>query len=196
MVLAAGCDGRKPDVAADVRNSATADRGELGLLLGAGDLGADWQVDDARAGVPPWPWEQNSCPDYRRGDYPATAHRRHAVERYYRLPDGSSPAHHVVETFEPGWAERNIDDVRRVLLRCASYPVLGSQVSFDVVDPYYLEGAGMLIRGRIARAGVPNTVTYVVIVKRGETVSTVRLPDPGSRTVVNSIAARVVARLG
>lgn len=54
----------------------------------------------------------------------------------------------------------------------------------------------MLIRGRIAHADTPNTVTYFVMVKRGETVSTVRLPDPGSQVVVDEIAARAVARLG
>ncbi|MFG1653356.1 hypothetical protein ACGFIE_25840 [Micromonospora sp. NPDC049275] len=153
-------------------------------------------MDDARTGLPPWPWEQDDCPNYQSGDYPAKSHRRNAVERYYRLPDGSSSAYHVVETYEPGWAGRNIDDVRRVLLRCARYPVLGSQVSFDVVDPHYLKGAGMLIRGRIAHRDVPDTVTYFVMLKRGETVSTVRLPDPGSKAAVDSIAARAVARLG
>ncbi|MEU8130815.1 hypothetical protein AB0B68_26690 [Micromonospora sp. NPDC049049] len=173
-----------------------ADRGDPGLLLGAGDLGADWYEDDARPSLAAWPWEQDSCPNYRSSDYLAKSHRRVAVERYYRLSDGSSRAHHVVETYEPGWAERNVDDVRRVLLRCASYAVLGSHVSFDVVDPHYLEGAGMLIRGRIARADTPSTVTYFVMVRRGETVSTVRLPDPGSQAVVDSIATRVVARLG
>ncbi|MCX5065829.1 hypothetical protein OOJ91_08040 [Micromonospora lupini] len=196
VVMAAGCDRRESDVGAEERRSANADRGDLSQLLGAGDLGADWRVADARTGLPPWPWEQDNCPNYQSGDYPAKSHRRTAVERYYRPPDGSSSAYHVVETYEPGWAERNTDDVRRVLLRCASYPVLGSQVSFDVVDPHYLKGAGMLIRGRIARGDVPDTVTYFVMLKRGETVSTVRLPDPSSRAAVDSIAARAVARLG
>ena len=196
VVMAAGCDRWESDVGAEERHSANADRGDLSLLLGAGDLGADWHVEDARTGLPPWPWEQDSCPNYQSSDYSAKSHRRTAVERYYRLSDGSSSAHHVVETYEPGWAERDVDDVRRVLLRCASYPVLGSQVSFDVVDPRYLKGAGMLIRGRVAHVDTPDTVTYVVMVKRGETVSTVRLPDPGSQAVVDSIAARAVTRLG
>ncbi|MFI6785148.1 hypothetical protein [Micromonospora sp. NPDC050276] len=118
------------------------------------------------------------------------------MERYYRPSDGSSRAYHVVETYEPGWAERNVDDVRSVLRRCASYLVLGSQVSFDIVDPQYLDGAGLLIRGRIEHADIPNTVTYFVMLRRGETVSTVSLPDPGGQAAVDSIAARVVARLG
>ncbi|MBQ0988477.1 hypothetical protein KBX08_00030 [Micromonospora sp. H61] len=196
MVMAAGCHRGESGISPDERHTANAERGDPSPLLGAGDLGADWRADDARTGLPPWPWEQDSCPSYRSSDYPAKSHRRAAVERYYRPSDGSSPAHHVVETYEPGWAERNVDDVRRVLLRCASYPVLGSQVSFDVVDPQYLDGAGMLVRGRIARADTSNTVTYFVMVKRGETVSTVRLPDPGSQAAVDEIAARAVARLG
>ncbi len=196
VVMAAGCHRGESGVGPDELHSANAERSYPSPLLGAGDLGADWHEDDARTGLASWPWEQDSCPNYKGSDYPAKSHRRAAVERYYRLSDGSSPAHHVVETYEPGWAERNVEDVRRVLLRCASYKVLGSQVSFDVVDPHYLEGTGMLIRGRIAHADTPNTVTYFVMVRRGETVSTVRLTDPGSQVVVDQIAARAVARLG
>ncbi|MFE9192995.1 hypothetical protein ACFYL6_25675 [Micromonospora sp. NPDC007208] len=195
-VLAAGCHRSEPDVGPDERHTATAERADPSMLLGAGDLGSDWHEDEARTGLPPWPWEQDSCPNYQSSDYPAKSHRRSAVQRSYRPSDGSSAAHHVVETYEPGWAERNVDDVRQVLLRCASYLVLGSQVSFDVVDPHYLEGVGMLIRGRIAHAELPDTVTYVVLLRRGETVSTVRLPDSGSQVAVDSIAAKAVARLG
>lgn len=196
MLIAAGCHRGEPGVAPDELHTANAERGDRSPLLGAGDLGADWHEDEARTGLASWPWEQDSCPKYKSSDYPAKSHRRAAVQRYYRPSDGSPPAHHVVETYEPGWAERNVDDVRRVLLRCASYPVLGSQVSFDVVDPHYLEGTGMLVRGRIAHAEIPNTITYFVMLKRGETVSTIRLPDPGSQAAVDEIAARAVARLG
>ncbi|WP_433650100.1 hypothetical protein ACQP2C_27010 [Micromonospora zamorensis] len=195
VMMAAGCQS-EPGVGPDERHTANPERGDPSMLLGAGDLGPGWNEDDARTGLPPWPWEQGNCPNYRSDDYPAKSHRRAAVQRYYRLSDGSSPAHHVVETYEPGWAERNVDDVRRVLLRCASYLVLGSRVSFDVVDPDYLEGPGMLIRGRIEHADIPHTVTYFVMLRRGETVSTVSLPDPGSQAAVDSIAARAVARLG
>ena len=158
VVMVAGCHRGEAGVGPDERHTANAERGDPSMLLGAGDLGSDWHEDDVRTGLPPWPWEQGSCPNYRSGDYTAKSHRRAAVERYYRPLDGSSPAHHVVETYEPGWAARNLDDVRRVLLRCASYLVLGSRVSFDVVDPDYFEGAGMLIRGRIEHADIPNTV--------------------------------------
>ncbi|MBG6064728.1 hypothetical protein [Micromonospora ureilytica] len=196
VMMAAGCHRSEAGVGPDERRTANAERGDPSVLLVAGDLGSDWREDDARTGMPAWPWEQGNCPNYRSGDYPAKSHRRAAVERYYRPFDGSSPAHHVVETYEPGWAERNVDDVRRVLLRCASYLVLGSQVSFDVVDPHYLNGAGMLIRGRIEHADIPNTVTYFVMLRRGETVSTVSLPDSGSQAAVDLIAAKAVARLG
>jgi hypothetical protein len=196
VVMAAGCQRWEPGVGPDERHTVNADLGGPSTLLGAGDLGSGWHEDDVRTGLPSWPWEQDSCPNYRSSDYPATSHRRAAVERHYWSSGGSSPAHHVVETYEPGWAERSVEEVRRVLLRCASYLVLGSQVSFDVVDPKYLGGAGMLIRGRIERADIPHTVTYFVLVRRGDMVSTLRLPDPGSQAAVDSIAARAVTRLG
>ncbi|WFF00075.1 hypothetical protein [Micromonospora sp. WMMD964] len=196
VVMAAGCHRPEPGVGPDERRAADAEPSGPGTLLRAADLGSGWHEDEARSGLPPWPWEQVDCPDYRSTDYPAKSHRRAAVERYYQPSDGSSSAHHVVETYEPGWAERNVDDVRRVLLRCASYPVHGSQLSFAVVDAHYLGGEGLLIRGRIERAGIPHSVRYFVMLKRGETVSTVSLPDPGSRAAVDSIAAKAVARLG
>ncbi len=196
VLSAAGCHRGEPGVGPAGRHTANAEPGGSGMLLGAGELGSDWREDDARTGLPPWPWEQDNCPSYQSSDYPAKSHRRAAVQRYYRPSDGSSQAHHVVETYEPGWAERNVDDVRRVLLRCASYLAFGSRVAFDVVDPQYLDGTGMLIRGRIARADARTTVRWFVMLRRGETVSTVSVPDPGSRAAVDVIAARVVARLG
>ncbi|MGW2625618.1 hypothetical protein [Micromonospora taraxaci] len=196
VVMATGCQRSEPGVGPDERHTASAEPGGPGMLLGAGDLGSNWHEDDVRTGLPPWPWEQNDCPDYQSSDYAAKSHRLAASERYYRPSDGSSLAHHVVETYEAGWAERNVDDVRRVLQRCASYLVQGARVSFEVVDPRYLGDAGILIRGRIERAGMPNTVTYVVMLRRGETVSTVRVPEMGSQAALDSIAAKAVARLG
>ncbi|MBM0230554.1 hypothetical protein JNW91_00880 [Micromonospora sp. STR1_7] len=196
VVLTAGCQRWEPAVEPGERHTVNVDWSDPSMLLRAGELGSNWHEGDARPGLPPWPWEQNDCPDYRSGDYTAKSHRRGAVERYYHPSDGSPSAHHVVERYEPGWAERNFDDVHRVLLRCASYGVLGSQVSFDIVDSAYLKGVGMLVRGRIAHADTPAAVTYFVMVKRGELVSTFSLPDPGSQAAVDSVAATAAARLG
>lgn len=196
VAVAAGCQRWEPGAGPDGLNTASVERTGLEALLGAGDLGSGWRADDSRTGLPPWPWEQEDCPDYLSSDYTAKSHRRSAVERYYRLADGSSPAHHVVETYEPGWAERSVDDVRQVVRRCASYVVQGAQVSFEVVDPHYLEGVGLLVRGRIAHAGLPPAARYFVLVRRGETVSTVSLPDLGGQAAVDSIAKKAVTRLG
>jgi hypothetical protein len=196
VVLVPGCQQGEPGIGADESQPAAVERSGLSMLLGAGDLGSGWHADDARGGLPPWPWEQDDCPDYLSSDYTAKSHRRAAVERYYRLPDGSPPAHHVVETYEPGWAEQDVDDVRQVLRRCASYVVQGATVSFDIVDPQYLGGVGLLVRGRIEHVGTPATTRYFVMVKRDETVSTISLPDLGNQAAVDSIAAKAVARLG
>ncbi|WP_422739121.1 hypothetical protein ACN263_07760 [Micromonospora sp. WMMD729] len=197
VLLVAGCQRGDPGDRPEGSPAVRVEPSGLSMLLGAGDLGTGWHADDARPGLPPWPWEQDDCPDYRSADYPAKSHRRAAVERYYRLPDGSSPAHHIVETYEPGWAERNVDDVRQVLRRCASYLVHGSRVSFEFIDPHYLGGAGLLVRGRIAHTATPTTTArYFVMVKRDETVSTISLPDLGNQAAVDSIAAKAVARLG
>ncbi|MFF5052891.1 hypothetical protein ACFY1S_06895 [Micromonospora sp. NPDC000663] len=196
VVFGGGCQRSESDDVAGTPQTVNATLLDAGMLLSAGDLGAAWREGDAPAGSPPWPWEQSSCPHYRGGDYPARSYRQSAVERFYRPADGSSPAHHVVEKFAPGWAERNVEDVRRVLVRCADYRMLGSRISFTVVDQNYRAGAGMLIRGRIEHEDRPATVTYFVVLKRGEVVSTFSLPDPGSRAALDSVAARAAARLG
>jgi len=195
-LTAAGCNRSEPGAGPDEQHTTSVRQGGAGMLLGPGDLGTGWREDAARSGVPPWPWEQDDCPDYQSVDYTAKSHRRAALERYFRPPDGSSSAHHVVETYEPGWAERSVDDVRQVLLRCASYLVHGARLSFDIVDPKYLRGVGILVRGRIERAGISSSERYFVVLRRGETVSTVSLPDPGSQAAVDSIATKAVARLG
>ncbi|MET8231124.1 hypothetical protein ABZS77_10650 [Micromonospora sp. NPDC005298] len=196
VLSAAGCQRPEPGSVSGERQTASAQWRDLSMLLGAGELGSNWREGDARVGLPPWPWEQSTCPHYRSDDYPARSYRQGAVERFYHPSDGSSPAHHVVEKFEPGWAERDVEDVRRVLARCASYRMLGSHVSFSIVDSRYRAGTGLLIRGGIEHAASPPTVTYFVVLRRGEMVSTFSLPDPGSRAVLDSIAARVEARLG
>ncbi|MFC3501507.1 hypothetical protein ACFOOK_11145 [Micromonospora krabiensis] len=165
-------------------------------LLPATDLGPGWRERATAPEQPRWPWEQADCPAYRAEDYRAQVHRLDAVQRFYDRADGSATAHHIVEAYEPGWGGPALDDVRAVLRRCAGYLVLGARMSFTLVGTPPLADGALLVRGLIAHSGSAPTTAYFVVVRRGDTISTLNLPDPGHRAAVEAVAARQVARLG
>jgi hypothetical protein len=195
-MLVTGCGRQAPAAGRSEREQAGTSRIDPAALLQPTELGPGWLESPTGPGRPAWPWDHVDCPGYRREDYRAQLHRRDAVQRFYRAAGSAPIAHHIVETYEPGWAGTALDDTRRMLRQCASYVVLGSRVSFSVADSAYLGGAGLLVRGRIEHVGSPATVAYFVTVRRGDAISTLNLPDPGDLAAVEAIAARQLARLG
>ncbi|MGK5740240.1 hypothetical protein [Micromonospora sp. URMC 103] len=165
-------------------------------LLRSHELGSGWRESVAAPAPPSWPWVQEDCPSYRDGDYLAQSHRRDAVQRFFHRDDTAVTAHQVVERYEPGWADRALDDVREVLRRCANYPVLGSQLSFRIVEAADLGAAGLVVRGQIDHAALPAQVSYFISVRRGDVVSTLNLPDPGDEATIRSLAATLADRIG
>jgi hypothetical protein len=164
-------------------------------LLAAGALGADWTVGTTSADGARWPWAQEDCPGYRDGDFPAQRHRRAAVARQYLRTTPRAAALQVVEAYEPDWAGRALDDVRRVLVTCGSYPAYGGQVSFNLLDSDFAGDEALLIRGRIVTSDAPATVSYFVVVRRGPVVSTLNLPDPGDEGTARTLATRLTEQL-
>nr|MDT0660667.1 hypothetical protein [Micromonospora sp. DSM 115978] len=183
---AAGAD-RTP---ADTKPAGPLDR----ALLPAGDLGPGWRKIREPAGQPAWPWTQEDCPGYRAADYPAQGHRKAAVQRGY-LGEGVQ-ALHVVEAYQPGWAIRAMADARQAVSTCPHYPFLGGEVSFTVRDVDPVGDEILVVQGRIERATSPATVSYFIAVRRGDTVSTLNLPDPGDEREVHALAGRLAALLG
>ncbi|MGW4464450.1 hypothetical protein [Micromonospora sp. NPDC004704] len=164
-------------------------------LLGAEALGGDWTTGTTSADGTRWPWAQEDCPAYRDADFPAQRHRRDSVARQYLRASPRAAALQVVEAYEPDWATRAVEDVRRVLETCASYPAYGGQVSFSLLDSDFAGDAALLVRGRIVTADAPATVSYFVVVRRGSLVSTLNLPDPGGESGVRAVAARLAEQL-
>lgn len=196
VLLVTGCHQQVPGGGPSGRESVGTSRIDSFTLLQPTELGPGWRQSLTEAGKPPWPWHQHDCPAYRPEDYRAQKHRRDAIQRFYQMDGVGLIAHHVVETYEPGWAEKALNDMRRVLRKCASYALRGSRMSFMIVDPVYLGGAGLLVRGRIEHVDSPATVAYFVTVRRGDALSTLNLPDPGDVAAVETVAARQAARLG
>lgn len=191
-MLVAGCHRQEPSAPESTGTSGI----DSATLLHANELGPGWHESSAEQGQPRWPWEQGDCPAYRGEDYRAQAHRRDAIQRFYQTNKPSLTAHQVVELYEPGWGERVLDDVRRVLRQCPTYTLLGAKISLTVVDAANLRDAPLLVRGQIEHAASPPTVSYFVTVRRGDTVSTLKIPDLGSQALVEAAAARQAAHLG
>ena len=163
-------------------------------LLPAADLGTGWRQAQDPPGTPRWPWAQDDCPAYRDADYPAQGHRRAAAQRAFAGP--GAPALQVVESYRQGWGDRAMDDARRVVRACPSYPFLGGTVSFTVRPSPGAAADCLVVRGEIVRAGSPLTVSYFVAIRRGDTVSTLNLPDPGGGGRITGVARRLAGRLG
>jgi hypothetical protein len=185
VTLIPGCGrGQSPGAAGTTTASVSqrqhpATVGSLGAaLLHPSGIGPGWRDSEIPPEAPPWPWLQADCPTYRGEDYPAQRHRTQAVQRRYAHDQSNVIATHVVEAYEPGWALRAIDDVRRVVETCAAYPVLGGTISFSVLESRFPAEDGLLVRGVIESAGAPPRVMLFVTVRRGELLSTLNFPDP------------------
>lgn len=156
-----------------------------GLFVAAEALGPGWSHRPERLGVPRWPWVQDDCPAYRDVDYPAHQHRLGAEQRRYHHPSSTGLALSVVEVYEPTWAQRAMVDARNVVQTCPTYRFGAASISFELLDPGPDRADRpdrLLVRGRIEYPQSTTTVSYFLSVRRGETVATLSLPDPGSPT--------------
>jgi hypothetical protein len=195
LLLATGCGPRGPVPQRKPVPTTSQEEVGDGLLLDSSELGPRWREDAVPVGVPPWPWVQDECPAYRPDEYPAQKHRQKSYQRLYRLDDQPAAAHHVVEKYEKGWAQRALDEIRQVLMKCASYSLPVGRISFRVVDPAFQRGAGLLVRGQIVHTDSSTTTAYYLTVRRGDIISTLRLPDVSAAAMI-VLGQKQVDRLG
>ncbi|GIG92749.1 hypothetical protein [Plantactinospora endophytica] len=172
------------------RPGATAARLDLALLQADG-LGAGWQQSPHPPEPPPWPWLQADCPAYREADYPAQRHRTGAVQRRYLHAASEQVATQVVEAYEPGWAAKALDDVRRVVDTCPRYDAYGSTISFTLLDTELPPEAGLAVQGRIESPGAPARSTLLVAVRHDDRISTLNVPGPVDRGTAHQVAKKL-----
>ncbi|MEQ4303629.1 hypothetical protein ABNF97_19990 [Plantactinospora sp. B6F1] len=166
-------------------------------LLQPGGLGTGWRQSPHPPEPPPWPWLQADCPAYREGDYPAQRHRTDAVQRRYRHEPSELVATQVVEAYEPGWAVRALDDVRRVVRTCSRYDAYGASISFTLLDTPGLPAAdAVVVQGRIESPGAPARSTLLVAVRHDDRLSTLNVPGPVDRSAAYAVAKRLADLLG
>jgi len=180
-LLVTGCATR-PDTDVSPSPAGQSDLVDAGLFVAAEALGPGWSHRPERLGVPRWPWVQDDCPAYRDADYPAHHHRISAEQRRYRHQTSTGLALGVVEVYEPTWAQRAMSDARRVVQTCPTYRFGPASIAFELLDPGPDDPDRLLVRGRIEYQQSTPTVSYFLSVRRGETVATLSLPDPGSPT--------------
>ncbi|MFY1672607.1 hypothetical protein ACN27G_22010 [Plantactinospora sp. WMMB334] len=160
-------------------------------LLAPTGLGEGWRQSSHPPEPPPWPWLQADCPAYRDADYPAQRHRTGAVQRRYRHDGSAMVATHVVEAYEPGWAARALDDVRRVLDTCRRYDAYGGTISFTLLDSDLPPQDGLIVQGRIESPGTSARSTLLVAVRHGERLSTIQIPGPVDRRTGYAVAEKL-----
>ncbi|AVT40788.1 hypothetical protein [Plantactinospora sp. BB1] len=163
---------------------------DLALLQPSG-LGTGWRQSPHPPEPPPWPWLQADCPAYRAEDYPAQRHRSAAVQRRYRHEPTELVATQVVEAYEPGWAVRALDDVRRVVGTCSRYDAYGASISFTLLDTGLPPTDAVLVRGRIESPGAPARSTLLVAVRHGDRLSTLNVPGPVDRDTGYAVAKKL-----
>jgi hypothetical protein len=160
-------------------------------LLPPGGLGSGWRQSTHPPEPPPWPWLQADCPAYRNEQYPAQRHRTDAVQRRYRHEQSDLVASQVVEAYEPGWAVRALDDVRRVLGACPTYDAYGATISFTLLDTDLPPAEGLAVQGRIESPGAPARSALLVTVRHGERLSTLNFPGPVDRNTAYAAAKKL-----
>jgi hypothetical protein len=118
--------------------SAAAQTAAPAVLPAPADLpGKGWRrvVPAPGSPTPDWPWALRRCVLYRAADYPAQEHRQAVHQQEYAARGGRTITV-TVERFEPGWAARSMDDVRRVLETCVRYEY--SDAATDFLDSHTL----------------------------------------------------------
>lgn len=164
-------------------------------FVAAEALGPGWSHRPERLGVPSWPWAQDDCPSYRDTDYPAQRHRRGAEQRRYRHGTSTGLALAVIEVYEPTWSQHAMADARRVLQACRGYRSGPGSISFELLDPGTGGPDSLLVRGQIDYPQSTPSVSYFLSVRRGETVATLSLPDPGSPAAARQTLSEMATAL-
>jgi hypothetical protein len=101
----------------------------------------------------------------------------------------------TVTRYEPGWAQRYIDDVTAVLPECASIPVGGNPA--DIAEWTVLDVAGAGAGSVLIHEERPTVIQFHALVRRGDVVAELRIHTGGdedhARAIVQAAADRLCA---
>jgi hypothetical protein len=172
--------------------------GVSSVLLQASDLGpGDWRTSTYHPeGMRSW-WDRQPCPAYR-GGHASLGHQVSSTRVSY--VNGSARVTELVETYQSGWAVRNLDETRAIVAACKRvgtpkpdangvapvlYTILDTGQDFLVVRQ---EDFGFNPDNSIS----PMLIQLIVVFRVGDQAVTVVLPE-GSDP--DAIREKATARL-
>jgi hypothetical protein len=182
------------------------------MFLTTTDLGpGDWQRQASHELLSGgWWW---ACPALSVEEVPSLWLRVEADAAFWTGGDPADPAGsgQIIELFEPGAAEGNLDDVRTAVRVCTEGPPaaeLVAPVAHEVVDEGFAGDESLLVRTEQyfydgERLGPDPHLTLVAVVRVGELVTTLTGPfadagdelPPGAEDHLRELAARAADRL-
>jgi hypothetical protein len=167
-----------------------------GRLVQPSDLGGTgWQpLEGAEVIQNPDRWGSGGLCDYDSAAYPSLPHQTDVDVIAWRSPGATVTE--VVEVYEAGWGARNMVDVRSVVAACDAATTTGpGSTRFRVESTDFAGDEAVLVRIEATPFDAPVVVSYLAMVRVGDTVATVgvNLDDPAYARV---LAIRAAARLG
>lgn len=149
------------------------------------------ELEDQGPDGPDWPWLTvlSECPDYQENDYPTLARRISARGLgYSKLGSEEWSAWEIAERYPD--AAANLADVREAIARCPVHQVPdGVEIELTVVAERFAGDDSLLVRVRLGA-----NFAYMVVVRVGNLVATLRYPD-GPEADARDMAAPMAARL-
>ncbi|NJP34887.1 hypothetical protein [Micromonospora thermarum] len=174
-----------------------------GGLLQPGDLGpGTWRPFEAEQIQNPdrwfWGFWDGVCAAYRSDLFPSLRHQDSVDTVAYRSGNGdaATSAFQIVERYETGWGDGNLDDVRAVVDRCGTAATDGPAIRVTVVDTGIAGDESVLLKQEQTPAdSTEPQVDYIAVVRVGDLVTTVRA-YPSDPDRVRDLAVRAAVRLG
>jgi hypothetical protein len=167
-----------------------------GRLLQPDDLGGSgWQpLEGAEPMQNRDTWGNGDLCEYDSADYPSLPRQTDVEVIAWRSPGGTVTE--VVETYEPGWGERNMADVRAVIDFCNAVvtPEGVGPTVYAVTGPAFAGDDSLLVRVESESPGGPTNVSFFAVIRVGDRIATIHTTK--SELELAAIAQRAAARLG
>ncbi|MGN9779488.1 hypothetical protein ACTMS0_27610 [Micromonospora sp. H33] len=169
------------------------------LLLQPDDLGpGTWRRFEAEqmqnADMWFWGFWDGVCATYRSGPIASLPHQDDVDTVAYRQGEAAS-AFQIVERYETGWGDENLNDVRAVIDRCGKAASGVPDIRVTVVDSGIAGDESLLVRQEQTPAdSAEPQIDYIAVVRVGDLVTTVRA-YPSDPDRVRDLAERAAARL-
>lgn len=187
--------------------TATPSRKAGGPLLQPDDLGpGNWRRFGAEQmqNADHWFWGfwADTCPAYRSSRFRSLPHQKTVETVAYRAVANGDDNNmsQIIERYDAGWGDDNLDDVRAVIELCAEALAGAPGELVTVVDEGFTGDESLLVKSELwyfegKKLAPAPLVAHIAVVRVGDVVTTVRA-YPSDPDRVRSLAERAAERLG